>query len=81
MSVPQTNIHGLDLNIGAREAEAGNIQEKLNYAADRFQTMLGFMRKKSEAPSWFQKTLATELVCNTYFLYSVILLNMSSHMC
>jgi hypothetical protein len=80
MSVPQTNIHGLDLNIAARDAEAANIQEKLNYAVDRFQTILGFMRKKSEPPSWFQKTLATELVCNTCFLYSVVLLNMSSHM-
>jgi hypothetical protein len=76
MSVPQTNIHGLDLNIAARDAEAANIQEKLNYAADRFQTILGFMWKKSEPPS----TLATELVCNTCFLYSVVLLNMSSHM-
>jgi hypothetical protein len=66
MSRELTVFNPFDLYIGARYHEPVEVQDVINYCADRFRGILNDMRDRyrgHEIPSWFNKTLETEVVC------------------
>jgi hypothetical protein len=66
MSGQLTVFNPFDLHLGARYHEPVQVQEIVNYCADRFRAVLNYMRDRyhrDDLPSWFHKTLEGELVC------------------
>lgn len=58
-----------DLQVGDRHHEPLQIQEVVNYCADRFRAILLYMRARyqdHDIPIWFNRTLEAEMVCAVY---------------
>lgn len=69
MSGQLTVFNPFDLHLGARYHEPVHVQETIDYCGDRFRVLLNDMRDRygtNDVPSWFNKTLEGELVCQSY---------------
>jgi len=71
MSHELTVFNPFDLYIGARYHETVQVQEVINYCADRFRAVLNDMRnryRRDDIPTWFNRNLESELVCAVQLL-------------
>ena len=67
LTEPLTVFNPFDLYVGARYHEPVQVQEIIDYCADRFRAVLNYMRdryKNADIPRWFNRTFEGELVCS-----------------